>query len=178
MFTINNHTTPDHNKIEHLLDLSFGTGRKGKSAYALRKGQVAVPELALAAKQNGELVGSIQFWPLGLSLTNGVMTPPGVLLLGPLAVHPEQQNMGIGQALIDEGLQRASVLNYSAAILVGDPAYYCKFGFDHNCVSGLTLSAEADQNRVQGRELTPGSLSGLQGKIISFTEYINANLKK
>ena len=178
MFTINNHTTGDHNKIEHLLDLSFGIGRKGKSAYALRKGQVAVPELALAAKQNDELVGSIQFWPLGLSLTEGAVAPPGVLLLGPLAVHPEQQNMGIGQALIDEGLQRASALNYAAAILVGDPAYYCKFGFDHKCVAGLTLAAEADQKRVQGRELTPGSLSELRGEIISFPEDSDQNLKK
>ena len=178
MFTINNHTHNDHKKIEHLLDLSFGTGRKGKSAYALRKGQVAVPELALVAKQNDELVGSIQFWPLGLSLTRGVVAPPGVLLLGPLAVHPDQQNMGIGQALIDEGLQRASALNYCAAILVGDPAYYCKFGFDHNCVAGLTLAAEADQNRVQGHELTPGSLSGLRGEIISFPEDSSQHLKK
>ena len=50
---------------------------------------------------------------------------------------------------------------------MGDPAYYARFGFDHACVAGLSLPAEPVQSRVQGYELTPGSLSGLRGEIIS-----------
>jgi predicted N-acetyltransferase YhbS len=167
MFSIRNQTLNDLEAAEHLLDLSFGTDRKSKSAYALRKGLTPVSGLTLAAELDGELVGSIQFWPLQLSLTAGTVCPPGILLLGPLAVHPDRQNLGLGKALVEEGLKRAEALKYSAAILVGDPAYYAKFGFGHACVSGLTLQAEADQKRIQGRELTVGSLTGLQGKIIS-----------
>jgi predicted N-acetyltransferase YhbS len=167
MFSIRNQTINDQAPVENLLDLSFGADRKSKSAYALRQGLVVVPELALAAEQSGELVGSIQFWPLKLALTEGGVTAPGVLLLGPLAVHPDRQNLGLGQALIGEGLKRAALLGYCGAILVGDPAYYGRFGFDHGCVAGLSLPAEPVQNRVQGYELTVGSLSGLRGEIIS-----------
>ncbi|MBT4017895.1 MAG: N-acetyltransferase [Alphaproteobacteria bacterium] len=167
MFSIRNQTINDQAPVDHLLDLSFGADRKTKSAYTLRQGLVAVPNLALAAEQEGELVGSIQFWPLKLDLVEGSVAGTGIVLLGPLAVHPERQNLGLGQALIGEGLKRAAVLGYCGAILVGDPAYYGRFGFDHGCVAGLTLSAEPVQSRVQGYELTDGSLAGLRGKIIS-----------
>ena len=167
MFSIRNQTINDAAPVEQLLDLSFGVDRKAKSAYALRQGLVTVPELALAAEQNGELVGSIQFWPLKLSLDEGGVAPPGVLLLGPLAVHPDRQNLGLGQALIGEGLKRAASLGYCGAILVGDPAYYGRFGFDHGCVAGLKLATEPDQNRIQGRELIPDSLKTLRGRLSS-----------
>jgi len=167
MFTIRNQTAADHQAVEHLLDLSFGPARKGKSAYGLRQGLTPVSGLELAAEADGILVGSIQFWPLHFTLTKGAETGNGVLLLGPLAVHPDRQNLGIGKALIEEGLSRAKATGYCGAILVGDPAYYGRFGFDHDCVAGLFLPAEADQKRVQGRELVPGALSGLTGEIIS-----------
>jgi predicted N-acetyltransferase YhbS len=177
MFSIRNQTINDLAPVEHLLDMSFGADRKSKSAYALRQGLVVVPELALAAEQDGELVGSIQFWPLNLALNAGSVAPPGVLLLGPLAVHPDRQNLGLGQALIGEGLKRATVLGYCGAILVGDPAYYGRFGFDHGCVAGLILPAEPVQSRVQGHELTVGSLSALRGEIISSDGSVSDNLK-
>ena len=167
MFTIRTQTTADHEAVEHLLDLSFGPARKAKSAYGLRQGQMPVSDLVLAAETDGDLVGSIQFWPLGLTLTKGEVGGQGVLLLGPLAVHPDRQNLGIGKALVEEGLARAAALGYRGAILVGDPAYYARFGFDHAHVAGLHLAPEADQKRVQGRELVKNALVSLQGEIIS-----------
>jgi predicted N-acetyltransferase YhbS len=167
MFTIRNQAASDSSAVNHLLDLSFGFDRQKKSAYGLRRGLTPIADLTLAAEDKGELVGSIQFWPLHLSLTNGTICPPGILLLGPLAVHPDKQSLGIGKALVEEGLARATALGYSGAVLVGDPAYYSKFGFDHGPVAQLLLAAEPDQNRVQGRELAPGALVNLHGEIIS-----------
>ena len=167
MLEIKNQSPADQSAIENLLDLSFGSSRKKKSAYALRAGKQPVPGLSLVARNDGNLVGSIQFWPLSLDLTDGEIAGKGVLLLGPLAVHPDKQNLGIGRALIEEGMNRASAAGYAAAILVGDPAYYSKFGFGHECVSGLELSLESDQARVQGRELVKDALSRLKGNIFS-----------
>ena len=52
-----------------------------------------------------------------------------VALLGPLAVLPERQQQGTGSALVQAGfdfLKRASV---SRVFVLGDPAYYRRFGF-------------------------------------------------
>ena len=57
--------------IESLLDAAFGTDRHGRTAYKLRVGMDAIPGLSLAAVEDGELVGSIQCWPIQLTEADG-----------------------------------------------------------------------------------------------------------
>lgn len=52
-----------------------------------------------------------------------------VALLGPIAVAPHMQRRGIGSALIREGLQRLKTQGTSQVHVLGDPAYYGRFGF-------------------------------------------------
>ena len=47
------------------------------------------------------------------------------LLLGPLAVHPDRQNIGIGLALMREGIARAKAIGRRLILLVGDAALLC-----------------------------------------------------
>lgn len=49
--------------------------------------------------------------------------------LGPVAVHPERQGRGIGDALVREVLARAEAAGETLVALLGDPAYYGRFGF-------------------------------------------------
>src|SRR6476469_8328935 len=85
--------------IEHLLDLSFGSDRRSKTSYRLREGNNAVPGLSLVVRDGGVgIAGTISFWPLVI----GEAQSPAVLL-GPLAVHPDRQKLGIGLALMQEG---------------------------------------------------------------------------
>lgn len=58
--------------------------------------------------------------------------PPGtrVLALAPLAVEPEHQRRGVGTALMREGLARADQSGESLVIVLGDPRYYRRFGFE------------------------------------------------
>ncbi len=51
-------------------------------------------------------------------------------LLGPLAVDPARQRRGVGSALVREGLRRAVSLGARQAHVLGDPAYYARFGFE------------------------------------------------
>jgi putative acetyltransferase len=53
-----------------------------------------------------------------------------VALLGPLAVAPDWQRQGIGGALIREGFQRLTSDGVSQVYVLGDPAYYGRFGFE------------------------------------------------
>ena len=53
-----------------------------------------------------------------------------VALLGPLAVAPARQGQGIGSALVRTGLRRLERAGTSRVYLLGDPAYYGRFGFE------------------------------------------------
>jgi putative acetyltransferase len=53
-----------------------------------------------------------------------------VALLGPLAVAPNWQRQGIGGALIRKGFQRLKSDGVTQVYVLGDPAYYGRFGFE------------------------------------------------
>ena len=50
-------------------------------------------------------------------------------LLGPLAVAPAWQRQGIGSAIVRAGLQRLKDADVDLVCVLGDPAYYGRFGF-------------------------------------------------
>ncbi len=88
--------------------------------------------LSLVAELDGRIVGHIAFSPVILS--DGTEAWYG---LGPVSVLPAYQRMGIGTALIQEGLSRLKRLGARGCCLVGHPGYYRKFGFEN--VLGLVL---------------------------------------
>lgn len=56
-----------------------------------------------------------------------------VALLGPLAVDPQHQKSGVGRSLIEAGRTKMTQNGMHAVMVLGDPAYYGRFGFhtDH-----------------------------------------------
>lgn len=81
--------------------------------------------LSLVASADSVLVGHIVFTPCRLDGAGG-----GVALLGPLAVKPAFQRRGIGSALICAGLDRLRAGDFDQVFVLGDPAYYARFGFE------------------------------------------------
>lgn len=53
-----------------------------------------------------------------------------VALLGPLAVAPDRQRQGIGSAIVRAGLRRLENAGTRHVYVLGDPAYYGRFGFE------------------------------------------------
>jgi len=86
--------------------------------------------ISLVAEVDGRVVGYIAFSPVAIS--DGTNNWYG---LGPVSVLPMYQRMGIGKALIQEGLSRLKDLDAKGCCLVGHPQYYRKFGFEN--VAGL-----------------------------------------
>ena len=152
-------TSLDHDAIEHLLDLAFGSGRHSKTSYRLRAGNTAVPGLSLVVRDKGVgISGSISFWPLAI----GAKQSPAVLL-GPLAVHPDRQGLGIGLALMQEGLTRARAQGHGLVLLVGDEPYYARVGFARLPEGLIGMPGPVDPARFLYLELTPGALQGVSG---------------
>ena len=88
--------------------------------------------VSLVAEMEGQVVGHIAFSPV--TIADGT---PHWYGLGPVSVLPAYQRTGIGSALIREGLARLKELGAQGCCLVGHPAYYGRFGFQH--VPGLGI---------------------------------------
>ena len=83
--------------------------------------------VSLVAEVDGNVVGQIAFSPVTIDGKDF-----GWLGLGPVAVSPGLQRQGIGQALVNEGLKQIRGLRAKGCVLVGDPAFYRRFGFENN----------------------------------------------
>ena len=80
--------------------------------------------LSLLAVQDDEVIGHVAFSPV--RPTSG---EDGWYGLGPLSVIPAWQGRGVGRGLVREGLQRIEALGAAGCVVVGEPAYYARFGF-------------------------------------------------
>jgi predicted N-acetyltransferase YhbS len=81
----------------------------------------------VAATPAGEIVGHVAFSPVRIAGDEC-----GWYGLGPLAVLPDWQRRGIGAALVEAGLERLRRIDAAGCVVLGDPAYYARFGFAHD----------------------------------------------
>ena len=81
--------------------------------------------VSLVATRDDGIVGHISF-----TLCQVAGDGERVALLAPLAVLPEVQKQGIGSALIRAGFERLQTLDIDMVLVLGDPAYYGRFGFE------------------------------------------------
>ncbi|KAJ4458206.1 putative GNAT family N-acetyltransferase [Paratrimastix pyriformis] len=49
--------------------------------------------------------------------------------LGPIATTPSRQRQGIARKMLETGLARLRTMGAAGCVLVGDPAFYMRFGF-------------------------------------------------
>jgi putative acetyltransferase len=63
--------------------------------------------------------------------------PLRALGLAPVAVAPSRQRSGIGSLLIRRALELAVAGKWEIVFVLGDPAYYRRFGFDQALASGF-----------------------------------------
>jgi predicted N-acetyltransferase YhbS len=159
MITITDEARPHAAAIEALLDRGFGTDRRRKRSYVFRRGVPRAEGLCLVALVDGKLAGSIRYWPIAI----GEDRQPA-LLLGPLAVDPDQRNLGIGTRLMQESLIRAAALDHRVVLLVGDPGFYERFGFTPAIGRGIVMPGESPQ-RLMCRALVRGGLDGVSGDV-------------
>ena len=78
----------------------------------------------VACDTSGAVVGHAAFSPVLIAGADR-----GWFGLGPLAVLPAQQARGIGSALVRHGLERLAQAGARGCVVLGDPAYYGRFGF-------------------------------------------------
>ncbi|MET0430576.1 MAG: N-acetyltransferase [Microvirga sp.] len=159
MITIREETFCDVEAREALLDLCFGPARFLKTCERLREGRRPAEGLALVIEMDDRLVGTVRLWPVSAGRNRAA------LMLGPIAVDPALQGLGLGARLMREALARAASLGHRAVLLVGDAAYYERFGFAAERTASLRMPGPYERERFLALELTPGALAGAQGLV-------------
>jgi len=109
MWEIRQEARGDALHIDELSERSFGPGRFVKTVYRLREGVNAEQHLGFVAIEEGVLRGSVRFWPICVGTEASLM-------LGPLAVQPDQRGRGIGIALMNRGIEEARARSFWWAI--------------------------------------------------------------
>lgn len=157
MLTIHPEGPADGPQIEALLDRAFGSDRRAKTSYRYRDGVAALDELCLVARVAGVLVGAIRYWPIRLG-------HEPALLLGPLAIEHVKRSQGIGRALTEASLARAEAEGWRLVFLVGDPAYYARYGFA--VAPGNIVMPGESPARLQFRTLAGAALPAGGGTLL------------
>ena len=144
---------------EALLDACFGANRRARTCQRLRDGRAPAEGLALSAVARGKVVGTVRLWHVS---AGGVPA----LVLGPLAVDNAFRKLGVGAALMAHALAAARARGHRAVLLLGDAAYYDRFGFSAAKTADLMLPGAYEQERLLGLELVPDALGGAWGMIV------------
>jgi predicted N-acetyltransferase YhbS len=152
-------------RIYDLVKVAFQTakvsnGTEQDFVNQLRSGDTYIPELALVAEEDGKLVGHIMM--SRAHIVNGA-DKFAVTYVAPLSVVLEFRNKGIGSALMKEAFKLAREMGYTSVFLVGDPAYYHRFGFKSAISFGIKHMHEIPDENVMACELVPGALKNVTG---------------
>lgn len=122
--TLRPETSADRDVIGRLHHDAFRGNAEADLVDALRRNGEAV--LSLVAEEEGRVVGHVLYSRLKIETGSG---PVAALALAPLAVAPARQQRGIGSSLVREAHRRLAAAGESIVFVVGEPAYYERFGF-------------------------------------------------
>ncbi|PKF78538.1 GNAT family N-acetyltransferase [Vibrio sp. vnigr-6D03] len=151
--------------IEQLIKHAFPTGAEAELVNRLRENGQRTLSL-VACNDEGEVVGYVLFSPVTLDQQD--LNWQG---LAPLAVKEEYRGKGIASDLVKEGLSSLAELGYPACVVLGDPAYYGRFGFESAADYEMDTQWDVPEGAFQVRALNEGEFDGKSGKVFFSPEF-------
>ena len=166
--TIRQEQPQDFARVYELVKVAFGTaqvsnGDEQNYVNRIRAGEAYLADLALVAEEDEELVGHII---LSRTIIKAEDREFPTLHLGPISVVLERRCQGIGSRLMKEALRRARAAGHPSVVLVGDPAYYRRFGFRTSTEFGIGNDLGIPDEYAMALELQPGALECVSGNIV------------
>lgn len=130
----------DVTEVDALTLAAFETqphSRQTEGAIIHRLREAGALSLSLVAQAGvpqspGPLVGQVTFSPITIA-----GDAPNWYDLGPLSVVPDWQGKGVGTELVLQGLRTLRQRGAAGCVVLGEPAYYGRFGF--HSTPALTL---------------------------------------
>ncbi len=151
---IRDETPTDAPAIRRVVEAAFGQADEADLVDALRtSGDVVI---SLVAEDGNQIVGHI--------LLSRLQAPDRCLALAPVSVTPSRQNQGTGTRLIEQGLAQAKRDGWRAVFVLGEPAYYERFGF--STAAADKFETAYPRAYFMALELAPGALANRSGAVI------------
>lgn len=127
---IRHEQSSDHQAIASITTQAFA-GRpyssKTEAEIIARLRDANALTLSLVALYEDTIIGHVAFSPVEIG--GNAISWFG---LGPVSVRPDRQLKGVGTSLIRYGLKELQARGASGCVVLGDPAYYCRFGFEND----------------------------------------------
>jgi putative acetyltransferase len=110
--------------IRRVNEEAFGQPQEARLVAELRANEGVL--LSLVALVDDQVAGHILYSPVRLGEGDAEVRGAG---LGPMAVLPAFQGMGVGSKLVTEGNERLRRAGCAFIVVLGHPRYYRRFGF-------------------------------------------------
>lgn len=144
--------------IHAVNEAAFGGSEEADLVDKLRDDQALI---SLVAECEPGIIGHVLFSRIWIRTPSRLV--PAVAL-APVAVLPEHQRKGIGQRLIEHGLELLKNQGERIVIVVGHPGYYPRFGF--SSAKAMALESPFPREAFMALELVEDALEDVHGTVI------------
>ncbi len=149
----------DAASIDSLLRRCFPTSAEAELVQQLREDGLLTLGV-VATDDEGQVLGYAAFSPVTLAEEDRQWVG-----LAPLAVDESVRKQGLGKQLIYEGLDTLNEFGYAAVVVLGDPAYYGRYGFEPAARYGLHSRWQESEAAFQVYKLAEDAFNGTEGRI-------------
>ena len=148
----------------------------------IRESEDYIPEISRVAELDGRIVGAVYYTKAWIVETQEGKEGIGndkqeakeirheVITFGPLAVEPTLEGNDIGGILMRETISLAKETGYAGIVLMGEPNYYPRFGFERGAKYGIT---DAQGNTFDALMCLPlnDDFSHIKGKLVESKDF-------
>lgn len=160
----------DYEETEQVIKAAFAHEKQSDQdehhlVSRIRKSEFFVPELSLiaVAKNTEKILGHVLLSKILIDNPNNGKIES--LALAPVSVLPADQNQGIGKAMIQKALKKATELGFYSVVVLGHPEYYPKFGFHQASLWQIKAPFDVPEEALMIKELKEGALNKVSGVI-------------
>lgn len=151
---------------------AFETDTEAKLVDRLRAD--AEPFISLVAEVDGEIVGHIMFSPVSMVRKLAGVTLRKfrkhkrlkIMALAPVSVLPDHQQVGIGIALVEAGLEACKAIDCAAIVVLGNPFFYKRFGFVQTAEFKIDSEYRIPKQLFMAIELSKNALRWRSGRVL------------
>jgi|tagenome__1003787_1003787.scaffolds.fasta_scaffold20320804_2 putative acetyltransferase len=126
----------DFDAIDDVVAQAFGSPLEAQLVGNIRASTEYVPELALVAVRDDEIIGHVMVSHCALEDETERYE---IATLSPVSVRPDHQGGGVGSAIIREVIARADARHEPLIVVEGSPLYYPRFGFRAAAEFGVAI---------------------------------------